>query len=70
MFIKSAAPHSDAPKLGELECKRRRINRTQCGGDANTAGAIAGIPAWAVYGLEEISEAWLKALDAGTRRSC
>lgn len=43
------------------------VNR---GGDADTTGAIAGMLAGAVYGLEEIPEVWLKTLDADIRRSC
>jgi ADP-ribosyl-[dinitrogen reductase] hydrolase len=43
------------------------VNR---GGDADTTGAIAGMLAGARYGLEEIPEEWLKALDANTRRLC
>ncbi|HXU93393.1 MAG TPA: ADP-ribosyl-[dinitrogen reductase] hydrolase [Gallionella sp.] len=43
------------------------VNR---GGDADTTGAIAGMLAGALYGLEAIPEAWLKALDANIRRSC
>ena len=43
------------------------VNR---GGDADTTGAIAGMLAGALYGLEEIPEIWLKTLDADTRRTC
>lgn len=43
------------------------VNR---GGDADTTGAIAGMLAGALYGLEEIPEEWLKELDANTRRLC
>lgn len=43
------------------------VNR---GGDADTTGAIAGMLAGALYGLEAIPEAWLKALDAETSRTC
>ncbi|HCI12805.1 MAG: ADP-ribosyl-[dinitrogen reductase] hydrolase [Gallionellales bacterium GWA2_60_142] len=43
------------------------VNR---GGDADTTGAIAGMLAGALYGLEEMPEEWLKALDANTLRSC
>lgn len=43
------------------------VNR---GGDADTTGAIAGMLAGALYGLEEIPETWLKTLDADTRRTC
>jgi ADP-ribosyl-[dinitrogen reductase] hydrolase len=43
------------------------VNR---GGDADTTGAIAGMLAGALYGVEEIPEEWLKGLDANTRRLC
>lgn len=49
------------------ECLIDVVNR---GGDADTTGAIAGMLAGALYGLEEIPEAWLNALNADTRRSC
>ena len=43
------------------------VNR---GGDADTTGAIAGMLAGALYGLEAIPEPWLTTLDANTRQSC
>lgn len=43
------------------------VNR---GGDADTTGAIAGMLAGALYGLEEIPEIWLKTLDADIRQAC
>lgn len=43
------------------------VNR---GGDADTTGAIAGMLAGALYGLDEIPEVWLKTLDANTRDAC
>ncbi|OIR07814.1 ADP-ribosyl-[dinitrogen reductase] glycohydrolase [mine drainage metagenome] len=49
------------------ECLIDVVNR---GGDADTTGAIAGMLAGALYGLEEIPEAWLNTLNVGTRRSC
>lgn len=49
------------------DCLVDVVNR---GGDADTTGAIAGMLAGALYGPTEIPEAWLKALDADTRRSC
>ena len=49
------------------DCLIDVVNR---GGDADTTGAIAGMLAGAVYGLEAIPEAWLKTLDAAIRRSC
>ncbi|MDD5058862.1 MAG: ADP-ribosyl-[dinitrogen reductase] hydrolase [Sideroxydans sp.] len=43
------------------------VNR---GGDADTTGAIAGMLAGALYGLDEIPEAWLKKLDANIALAC
>jgi ADP-ribosyl-[dinitrogen reductase] hydrolase len=43
------------------------VNR---GGDADTTGAIAGMLTGALYGLEEIPEAWLKLLDTEISRAC
>jgi ADP-ribosyl-[dinitrogen reductase] hydrolase len=43
------------------------VNR---GGDADTTGAIAGMLAGALYGLNEIPEVWLKTLDTNTRHAC
>ena len=43
------------------------VNR---GGDADTTGAIAGMLAGAMYGLENIPEVWLKSLDANIRSAC
>ncbi len=43
------------------------VNR---GGDADTTGAIAGMLAGALYGLEEIPEQWSKTLDTVTARQC
>ncbi|MBI5891842.1 MAG: ADP-ribosyl-[dinitrogen reductase] hydrolase [Nitrosomonadales bacterium] len=43
------------------------VNR---GGDADTTGAIAGMLAGALYGLDEIPEIWLKKLDTDTSLSC
>jgi ADP-ribosyl-[dinitrogen reductase] hydrolase len=43
------------------------VNR---GGDADTTGAIAGMLAGALYGMEEIPEAWLKTLDTVTAGAC
>jgi ADP-ribosyl-[dinitrogen reductase] hydrolase len=43
------------------------VNR---GGDADTTGAIAGMLAGALYGLDEIPETWLNKLDANVSRSC
>ncbi len=43
------------------------VNR---GGDADTTGAIAGMLAGALYGLESIPDAWIKTLDTRVRRAC
>ena len=43
------------------------VNR---GGDADTTGAIAGMIAGALYGVEGIPSRWLKALDAQVRERC
>lgn len=43
------------------------VNR---GGDADTTGAIAGMLAGALYGLEAIPKVWLDALDDNIRRAC
>jgi ADP-ribosyl-[dinitrogen reductase] hydrolase len=49
------------------DCLIDVVNR---GGDADTTGAIAGMLAGALYGLDEIPEKWLKGLDANTSRAC
>jgi len=46
------------------ECLVKTVNR---GGDADTAGAIAGAIAGARYGLSAIPRRWMNALDAGLR---
>ncbi len=43
------------------------VNR---GGDADTTGAIAGMLAGAVYGLDALPLRWLDALDADVRSAC
>lgn len=43
------------------------VNR---GGDADTTGAIAGMLAGALYGLDAIPPSWLNALDPATREAC
>jgi ADP-ribosyl-[dinitrogen reductase] hydrolase len=43
------------------------VNR---GGDADTTGAILGMVAGAVYGLENIPARWLERLDATIRTQC
>ena len=48
-------------------CLTDVVNR---GGDADTTGAIAGMLAGAVYGIEAIPERWLDALDPAVRRAC
>lgn len=49
------------------DCLVDVVNR---GGDADTTGAIAGMLAGALYGPEDIPEAWLKRLDTVTAGSC
>jgi ADP-ribosyl-[dinitrogen reductase] hydrolase len=49
------------------ECLIDVVNR---GGDADTTGAIAGMLAGALYGLEALPKTWLIALDPHTRQSC
>jgi ADP-ribosyl-[dinitrogen reductase] hydrolase len=48
-------------------CLIDMVNR---GGDADTTGAIAGMLAGAVYGMDGIPAEWLKGLDAETSRAC
>jgi ADP-ribosyl-[dinitrogen reductase] hydrolase len=43
------------------------VNR---GGDADTTGAITGMLAGALYGLESIPSRWINALDPKTRTAC
>ncbi len=49
------------------DCLSDVVNR---GGDADTTGAIAGMLAGALYGLEEIPIHWMKTLDTNSRQSC
>jgi ADP-ribosyl-[dinitrogen reductase] hydrolase len=49
------------------DCLVDVVNR---GGDADTTGAIAGMLAGALYGLDAIPDVWLKTLDAETSHSC
>jgi ADP-ribosyl-[dinitrogen reductase] hydrolase len=49
------------------DCLIDVVNR---GGDADTTGAIAGMLAGALFGLEAIPDTWLKTLDADIRRLC
>ncbi len=46
------------------ECLIEVVNR---GGDADTTGAIAGMLAGALYGLESLPRRWLQVLDANVR---
>lgn len=46
------------------------INLVNRGGDADTTGAIAGMLAGAMFGLEGIPDDWLRQLDADVRRAC
>ncbi len=49
------------------ECLIDVVNR---GGDADTTGAIAGMLAGAMYGIESIPSRWLRALDPAVSRAC
>ncbi len=49
------------------DCLVDVVNR---GGDADTTGAIAGMLAGAMYGMEQIPVPWLKRLDTNVRQSC
>lgn len=46
------------------------IEVTNRGGDADTTGAIAGMLAGALYGLDAIPARWCKALDPTVRNAC
>jgi len=46
------------------------VDVTNRGGDADTTGAIAGMLAGALYGLESLPPRWLKALDPAVRQAC
>ena len=46
------------------------INVTNRGGDADTTGAIAGMLAGALYGLDAIPSRWLRTLDERVRDAC
>lgn len=46
------------------------VEVTNRGGDADTTGAIAGMLAGALYGLEAIPARWRKALDPAVRNAC
>ncbi len=49
------------------DCLVDVVNR---GGDADTTGAIAGMIAGALYGLDAVPERWLKKLAGDTERLC
>lgn len=49
------------------DCLVDVVNR---GGDADTTGAIAGMLSGALYGLDAIPSAWIRALDPGIRDEC
>jgi ADP-ribosyl-[dinitrogen reductase] hydrolase len=49
------------------DCLIDVVNR---GGDADTTGAIAGMLAGALYGLDAIPITWLNKLDTDTRQAC
>lgn len=46
------------------------VDVTNRGGDADTTGAIAGMLAGALYGLDAIPPRWLKALDPAVHEAC
>jgi len=46
------------------------VEVTNRGGDADTTGAIVGMLAGALYGLEAIPARWRKALDPAVRNAC
>jgi ADP-ribosyl-[dinitrogen reductase] hydrolase len=46
------------------------VDVTNRGGDADTTGAIAGMLAGALYGLDAIPMRWRKALDPKVREAC
>ena len=46
------------------------VEVTNRGGDADTTGAIAGMLAGALYGLESLPPSWIKALDSSVRNAC
>jgi ADP-ribosyl-[dinitrogen reductase] hydrolase len=52
---------------GFEDCLVDVVNR---GGDADTTGAIAGMLAGALYGLQAIPKRWLAALDPGVASRC
>lgn len=52
---------------GFEQCLVSVVNR---GGDADTTGAIAGMIAGALYGVDGIPARWLKVLDAQVRAEC
>jgi len=49
------------------DCLIDVLNR---GGDADTTGAIAGMTAGAIYGLEAIPPRWMKGLESSVRLQC
>ena len=49
------------------ECLVNVVNR---GGDADTTGAIAGMIAGSLYGVNAIPNRWLKKLDKTLRQEC
>ena len=46
------------------------VDVTNRGGDADTTGAIAGMLAGALYGVESLPPRWLSALDPVIRKAC
>jgi ADP-ribosyl-[dinitrogen reductase] hydrolase len=49
------------------DCLVEVVNR---GGDADTTGAITGMIAGALYGVNAIPDVWLQALDVPIHRRC
>ena len=46
------------------------VDVTNRGGDADTTGAIAGMLAGALYGLDGLPPRWLRVLDPAVREAC
>lgn len=46
------------------------VEVVNCGGDADTTGAILGMIAGALHGTEALPKRWLKKLDPATRAAC
>ena len=46
------------------------IDVVNCGGDADTTGAIAGMLAGSFYGVKAIPDSWLRSLNTDVRTAC